>query len=445
MIYPHLLKERSYTAPLLFYVIIGPLLVFLGYRYPLSLALLIVGLFFTILFFKDIPLFLAVVLMSFTIFQPIRTKISGEVFSVYGFITLLLCILSPLLICIKGIRIDKLSIFFPFSIFIAAGLIPLPSTYYFLESARVIYRLIFGLLLYCLVYYSVRKKIQIRNLLFSMVLSLLVPIIIGFWQRIIGKGPIDELGCHVYLATFEFHNYLGAYILICLVAINWFIFSRDKLWMKITAWTIGILALFLLYLSYSRAIYIGFFVFLLVYNALMRKKFFIWFMVLLILYFAFSPAIPQRLAVLLRPSQETPPLSLIWRIFHWKMLLPYVLERPFFGHGWRSGVYLATRAYGWYFASAHNEYLETTLDVGIVGLIAYIWMLAIFLRNSMRIYSKASDFELKNLAASFIALLSAWLTIGLAGEYIGSAGIFSAFLVIAALVECSQRLLCKDT
>jgi exopolysaccharide production protein ExoQ len=77
-----------------------------------------------------------------------------------------------------------------------------------------------------------------------------------------------------------------------------------------------------------------------------------------------------------RPEDVSTVATLTGRTELWQELVPYVYERPLFGFGYGcfwtpQRLTQLTRRQGWVFGSAHSEYIEIVLSVGVLGLAAY--------------------------------------------------------------------------
>ncbi|GEM_PF-5180590 len=61
------------------------------------------------------------------------------------------------------------------------------------------------------------------------------------------------------------------------------------------------------------------------------------------------------------------------RLKWWKVAFPYFLSSPFWGHGFAAGVRGILLHYNPQIFSAHNSFLEIAVNVGILGLILFLW------------------------------------------------------------------------
>jgi O-antigen ligase len=90
---------------------------------------------------------------------------------------------------------------------------------------------------------------------------------------------------------------------------------------------------------------------------------------------------------------ETGDVGTMSRLLIWRDTVPVILERPLLGHGPDNFREPFSRYEGEDLASlmnsepidkAHNELLQVTATTGVLGLAAYLWLFAVYFRNSYR-------------------------------------------------------------
>lgn len=105
------------------------------------------------------------------------------------------------------------------------------------------------------------------------------------------------------------------------------------------------------------------------------------------------------------------------RILHMKTALNMVKAHPFIGVGVNTFVpnYINYRPpedgfVGWY---AHNSFLQIAAEIGAVGLVIFLWLLAKFIYLWWREYKRQSDIYIKAVSLGLFAGTMAFLTAGL--------------------------------
>lgn len=187
------------------------------------------------------------------------------------------------------------------------------------------------------------------------------------------KYPDGQNFLRVY-GTLPHPNMLGGFILICMTAVIWFILDVKKTnWF---AWPLLGLGVCLLILTFSRAAWLGFVVFLFV--LLLKSKYLernkIWLLLFVVAMTAALTLFPLRDLFISRtsvPTTATEEFSLTGRVWLAEQALTYMKERPITGIGMGSFVIqLAQRAGERNFVEpVHNIPLLILSELGIIGLI----------------------------------------------------------------------------
>jgi len=96
--------------------------------------------------------------------------------------------------------------------------------------------------------------------------------------------------------------------------------------------------------------------------------------------------------------------SISSRLFIWTDAISYIVNSPFYGHG--LGNFHNELSYDGYFhvlERAHNDLMELTVELGIIGLILFIIYLIFLLLDQIKILSSKTDYLFYSL--SFIGIL----------------------------------------
>ena len=129
--------------------------------------------------------------------------------------------------------------------------------------------------------------------------------------------------------------------------------------------------------------------------------------------------------------------SFTGRVPLWSEVAPHILERPLLGHGyltfwtpWR--IQYTSELLGWTIPDAHNEYLETFLNLGLFGAALLGTLACGSLLRCVQLYLRTGDASIGFFAAQlFIALLSSGLESGFA-QPLGLVSFFTACGVVYA-------------
>lgn len=111
----------------------------------------------------------------------------------------------------------------------------------------------------------------------------------------------------------------------------------------------------------------------------------------------FSGKIPMKtLPKLLNRSETLTDRTLIWSV-----LIPYAKEHIFLGYGF--GGFWTTSLREQIASHAHNGYLDTILDLGLIGLLLFIIFILILIKKNLRVLN--SDNQIAYFFMSFIFVI----------------------------------------
>ncbi|MEO0757328.1 MAG: O-antigen ligase family protein [Cyanobacteria bacterium J06648_16] len=137
-------------------------------------------------------------------------------------------------------------------------------------------------------------------------------------------------------------------------------------------------------------------------------------------------------AILLRQTSIN---SFYWRLEQWTFLLKAWQQHPWLGYGFDSPRYLTH-----FGSAAHNDYIRSLVEGGIVGFIAFITFIGAHAVRLFRIFvSQLSTVPQRNLAWTLLSVLIA-MTVGMLTENIWShTALFFYWLSLTAVVSFDWR------
>ncbi|HKX30252.1 MAG TPA: O-antigen ligase family protein [Blastocatellia bacterium] len=146
--------------------------------------------------------------------------------------------------------------------------------------------------------------------------------------------------------------------------------------------------------------------------------------------FFFSEDLSARLTslFLLGREGEDNAGSLSNRLPLWQDLLGYIFRHPWLGYGFDSfwtpaHVYAISKRQGWEVPHSHNGYLEITLGLGLLGLVAYLAMLAAHLKTSF-----TSWLVLRDPCGLYGLMMILWMCLAMTTEKVYMSPIFPTFI-----------------
>jgi putative inorganic carbon (HCO3(-)) transporter len=262
-----------------------------------------------------------------------------------------------------------------------------------------------------------RRPGAVPRLYLAAYLSLPVPLAVAAVQLARGGVPglVDDGGGFPRLTGTLVHpNSLAMYVTFLLV-------PGVALWPRVSrTWRIPFAALLLLaagllLTTYTRAAWLGAAAGVLLVAWLMRRKLAVVALVA-ITALAMTPPVTERFADVV--AQEPQALSsasgaastnsLAWRFRHWSETVRLVEERPWTGLGPRIVEESSDGN-----KSTHNDYLRAYAELGAIGLVAYLSLLARFVVIAVQALRRSRTPWERSVAAGFAGTLTAFLLMSL--------------------------------
>jgi len=265
-----------------------------------------------------------------------------------------------------------------------------------------------------------RLKIFLSVFLFSCTLIC----INGIYQSFMGHGFIFG---HIYdgrmSSSFRAANDFAAYlvvvvpVLFCLVflisfkkqdvqkGVDEFTFFSSPL-VKIFCIVLFVVAFGCLGLTYSRGAWVGFILSLAIFSGINRRAFLFFTLIIIIFLSIFYP----RLTKERNPINDK--LSFLYennRLNYWKRASDIIKDYPLFGCGLNTYA-LVVEGYsvGWG-GYPHNSYLQMAAETGLVGIAAFLWILFVLFRDSLRALRRMKIQNNKMLFVGFLMGLLGFL------------------------------------
>ncbi len=327
--------------------------------------------------------------------------------------------------CLKSFKVEPSILNKPICIFICIGILSVIGSVYLKDSLHAFFsKFMEGILLYFIMIETIKQKkhvsIIIGLFLFIAVVVSFDGIIQYFFTGIdiFRQRPIIREGI---TASFNHPNKFGAYLLFPLFITLGIL--RDKLKAKkINLKLFGLfcmsgLLFFIFIFTKSKGAGLGFIVTILFLIFSINRKVFLITAVtgVIISALAFSITSSHFLKTL-RLEREMIRTASVYRIDIWKETLDIIKNRPVLGYGINTymGVLQKYRrdrgypdAYPTYARTkhptyAHNCYLQIVTEMGIVGLIAFLWIIVRFFRSSV---NKRAGYVSLGIAAGLFAFL----------------------------------------
>ena len=240
-------------------------------------------------------------------------------------------------------------------------------------------------LTYILIGQNIRTHEQIKFFVKSIGASAVFVVLWGYFQYIFGVDISDmkwidgeafpELRKRIF-STLENPNVLAGYldVMICLALGILAKFGDKK--QKILLVVAIVLMAACLAMTYSRGAFLTLAIILIIYGVIQDWRILILFAALMALLFFGDTTFSDRIISIFTETLDS---SEGLRIGIWVSTIPMIADHPFTGVGWGAFKFIYPQ-YNYYLADpsitiyhAHNLYLNTAAEVGIVGALAYFW------------------------------------------------------------------------
>ena len=241
------------------------------------------------------------------------------------------------------------------------------------------------------------------------------------------------------MQSFTSNSIMGAYYIFFVSITIAMILNTPKFQRKGNLIFLAVFLSFALFNSFSRAAYLGLLASILVMAILKKKRFFL----IVLLLFIFSPiylqaGVLERITITIQNLHPTLVLdeSAAIRLVIWKKALKIFLDNPFFGNGFWTTRYVLRN-------EAHSQYLSLLLEIGVIGLSVFFWLIIRMFKNAMFLFKKSEDYFMQSLALGYIAGLAGVMVTCFFSENFESFQLTGPLWFITGLITSANRLLPK--
>ncbi|GAB4114415.1 MAG: hypothetical protein Kow00103_08140 [Candidatus Caldatribacteriota bacterium] len=357
----------------------------------------------------------------------------------------------------------------PILSFMMIGILSLVWSSSFFISLKGLLLFLSGPLLFFIVINNVKEEKQIYRFLYFLILLGSLFGIYGilqyngidfsFWIRNIGRQQVFGLFGNV--------NYFAEYLIIPLpVAISFFFIFRNKFHKILVFFSIIVMGLSLIF-TFTRGSYLALGVALIVMFLLFlssqgkgflkkNKKIFLLIIILIfiisILFIVPNPlnqtgTVLSKIKERITLTQLAEDNSFKARLATWKSALIMIKERPWLGLGIGTFKYNSLRYIAKFLeqgenrsfypalisTEAHNEYLQFWAEIGIFGLLIFIWIIVSYFKYCLKMIKKIEDEAAQGILIGMIGAVVAILVDSIFGFPLHLPASVSLFWLIIAL------------
>jgi len=315
----------------------------------------------------------------------------------------------------------------PFMFLVIISFISFRNSIDYGDSLRGIGKLIINAFTFLVCAEEIRDKKHIIRILLSVFFGATLVSTDALWQIAFGKDFIrgNELKSAIGLiratASFPNPNVFGVYLCAItplIIGLSLF-YSKGKT--KLLMLAVSALAVTGIVLTFSRSSALGLFIAVLFISIVRRNKIII---SLLLSILIISPFImPNKIKDWAKSINYNPIIFMLNadRVSIYRNAVNMIRHHPFIG----VGVNTFSKNYSTYklpetpgaesapHVYAHNIFLHMAGDIGLLGLVSFLWMIIRFFKDNLRTYRNLKDIFLKVVCISLCACIIAFLINGL--------------------------------
>ena len=436
---------RELWLPVLVVAPLAFLLVYGGPHYMVGFAILAM---FGMLFLANtrgfILLFLVLIAMRDWVAGGERIDIGLLTFDLGGLVNIITTLIGVVYFLVLWRNPFKgRSLTWPYLIFWSLFAISLPWAPDFRQGIRFVTRLLAPFVTYLIVS-DLLDRVMVRGVLRALYISSIIPITYGLWELTTGTGNTVTTGFVRVQSCFHHPAHFSMYLLF-MFCLSYATFL-DKRTVNRAPWLLYIGAILLLLMStYTRISWIATLVcFIYLSWAYGKTRYLISVGLVgsIVLPIYARPLLERMLEIdyvlgshnLLDRSN-----SIGWRLFFWTHLIDDWKLQPWFGYGTGSSIVFGRELMG-VWTSPHNGYLRVLYETGLVGLIAFTWVLITMMRQAFRLLRTKLDDSVKLISHVYVTMTISYIILNITDNILEYYEVAIYNWAILSLVEYSNRV-----
>jgi putative inorganic carbon (HCO3(-)) transporter len=281
---------------------------------------------------------------------------------------------------------------------------------------------------------------NVRPVLVACYVSAIVPLAMSAYQAVTGTGAAEE-AARVH-GTFAHPNAFGFYLVMLIVTGAALL---PHLATAVRPLLLGLLwaSAFAIILTYSRGSWIALIVGLLVVGALQSPRAVLLMLGVAAVVAVTVPSVTARLLDLQADSNVAgiEGTSLAWRFDYWSTVIELADESPIVGIGPKMTQYMTASA-----KVPHNDYLRAYVETGVLGLSAYVAVVAALIHTARRALRWATPGLGQGIAVGFAGCVAAFVLFSVAENVMSQVVVLWYFVAFASVaITVSRRYLVPDS
>lgn len=253
-------------------------------------------------------------------------------------------------------------------------------------------------------FHFIKSKEHFIECIKLIIYSSFIPLVAVLYEFAFPEGSTNINGFRLF-STFN-HPNVFAFYLVTIVSVCFFVIKSDlfvyETKFRKLCFFIMIFGLICILGTKTRSAWAVVALLILIYGVFKEKKYLLYLLVVSVIAFMI-PSIQDRILNLFTGTDADDLLnnyetlnSYTWRKIIWGSAIEQFWERPFFGFGFESFTYYS----GTFFvieskdetgAGAHNTYVQLLFEIGIVGILCFLFLLVPILKRLWELRNKARE------------------------------------------------------
>ena len=260
-------------------------------------------------------------------------------------------------------------------------------------------------LLFLIIVDRVRDERERGKFLGALMLSALVPVLLGLYQFVSGEGNQATENYNRVFGSFVHPSPFGIYLLTLLPVTAVLCFHKGPGWSKLGLAVLAVAMGMCAVLTFTRIVWLGAIVIVLVLGSARSRLTLFALPVLVIAVFTLLPSVQDRF----QGATETTGYDSTgaWRVKHWDEQLAQTTPTTLpLGAGLGAVEYVLGN-------QAHNDYLRIWVELGLVGSAAYLWLWGSLIKGAITNLRGAKTSLDRYLILAFLAMFGGRLVMSL--------------------------------
>jgi O-antigen ligase len=313
--------------------------------------------------------------------------------------------------------------------------------YSFREFRGEIFKMV---LFYFLILSNIKTPYAFKTIMKAVFTGALVMSIIG----VVGyfTGFTLYRGRTISLFANKSYTSLGFYLLMtsCLV-LGLIIYEKNR--KKVLAFFLLLIVYFsCIMVTLTRSIWLGFFSASLITLFLYRKKLILLFPLMILIFFLLFPSnfTSRFMSILDFQNYAKAGGVLSDRVQLWQSAIKMIEDYPVLGVGYGKRIFKKVYIKEKYILphakerralpNAHNLYLDTGVQLGIPGIILFLFLIGVFFKRTIATYKNTTDYSFKGVILGCLLGIYEFLQIGLTGNlFYDENGLYIIFMMATAM------------